>query len=245
MGNFFSFNNKDNGDDKDNDGNGIGHRNVIINDINIPPCEFFIITFHENEDIIINVKDHEFYAKYCKSKIIDLNILEKHFVSRSIDNVLLEPCFNLTFENLQITKIENFPFYIKSLNCSNNMITHLDDLPENISILNCSHNNISQLNDLPISMEELDCSYNKLIKLDNLPHNLIRLNCSHNGLANLNNLPIKLIYLNCSNNYFNELSNYNFQSLTCDYAIKNINEIKIHYKNIISVEKGIIKVWKN
>jgi hypothetical protein len=70
------------------------------------------------------------------------------------------------------------------------------------------------------------------------------LNCSNNKLVNLNNLSLSIIYLDCSNNYLNELANYNFQSLICDYTFKNINQIKLNFDKITSVQKGVIKMEK-
>jgi hypothetical protein len=81
-----------------------------------------------------------------------LNILEKYFIQCGIESFTIEPSFNLICENLKITKIINYPYYILSINCSNNMIDNLEDLPENISILNCSKNYILRLDDLPNSM---------------------------------------------------------------------------------------------
>lgn len=201
--------------------------------------EIYKIVFDENKNIIISKNKSN-----DKTKYIDLNILEKYFIQCGVDSFLIEPCFNLICENLKILKITNYPFYILLINCSNNHIVNLDDLPENISILNCSKNYISRLDDLPTSMEELDCSYNNLEHIDNLPHNLIKLDCSNNKLVNLDNLPSSIIYLNCSYNYLNELANYNFQSLICDYTFKNINQIKLLFDKITSVQKGVIKMEK-
>lgn len=224
MGNFFSFPFTKNDNKKDN---------------KIVKPEIYKIVFDENKNIIISKN-----VSNDKTKLIDLNILEKYFIQCGIESYLLEPIFNLMCENISITKIINFPFYILSINCSNNMIENLDDLPENILILNCAFNNISRLDDLPISMEDLNCSHNDLEYLNNLPFNIIQLNCSHNKLVNLDNLPSSIIHLNCYHNYFNELVNYNFQSLTCDYTFKNINQIKPLFDKITSVQKGVIKMEK-
>jgi len=96
---------------------------------------------------------------------------------------------------------------LKRLNVNDNEISKLDNLPSTLISLDIKLNYIHKLENLSETLTSLDISYNVIKKLENLPEKLIFLKIDRNNVRKLENLPKSLTFLDISYNQIKDLSN--------------------------------------
>ena len=126
----------------------------------------------------------------------------------------------------QISQIENLPKGIRILNIRSNQINKLENLPQNISILNIGSNQINQLENLPQSISQLKIHSNQISKLENLSQNINSFNISYNHVCKLENLPQSIYRLNIRNNQINKLENLPQSISWLDISENQINKLE-------------------
>lgn len=131
----------------------------------------------------------------------------------------------LIYRGKDITRMsENFPIYLRELNCSHTRITRLPDLPNCLRVLRCSDTEIRSLPALPWNLQELDCENTKITSLPNLPNNLQCLNCRYTPLMRF--LPMEF---QC---------NYNALAIISWFKSKqNSSELEKYQKEIEELKK--------
>jgi len=107
----------------------------------------------------------------------------------------------------KISKIENLPQNLSTLDISNNQIAEIENLPQKITELHIENNEIFKIKNLPENLSMLDVSDNQISKIENLPQNLSVLNVSDNQITEIENLPDNLSSLFINNNQISKVEN--------------------------------------
>ncbi len=184
------------------------------------------------ETILGNLTSKEIAITKPLSGDIDLSILDNRITS-------------ISFTKGNITRVENIPSQILTLEIPNQILTEFPDLPANIlklniennhierlqytackqlAVLKISNNQFSELNHLPETIEELYCDNNsiKIIDLANLPK-LKRLHIANNKTTHIYNIPPTLIELKTDGNPNVQLHYKNMYGGARNTDINNIN----------------------
>ena len=113
----------------------------------------------------------------------------------------------LIFRVRKITKIGGLPSSCKELDLSWNLISKIENLPSVIHTLNIRVNYIIKIENLPSSCKELHLSYNLISKIENLPSDIHTLNIYMNYITKIENLPSSLRILRLDNNQVTKIEN--------------------------------------
>jgi len=120
--------------------------------------------------------------------------------------VLAEKGFNnitsITFEEGELTSIQNIPETLQTLVCPRNLLTSIDGLPNSLTHLDITSNYIDDIDLLSVPLlTHLYADDNKLSQLVPLPKTLIHLQVANNDIKELDfNGVTKVAYVNVSNN---------------------------------------------
>lgn len=92
----------------------------------------------------------------------------------------------ISFSPGNITKLQNIPASIKTIQCPDNLLMDLEDLPDSLERLEVPHNIIKELDFSRIKrLTHLNVEFNRLKELAGFPEGLIELFCSHNEIKSL------------------------------------------------------------
>ena len=103
------------------------------------------------------------------------------------DDCMFEGITELTFCQLDISKLPKLPDTLESLIClGNENLTELSELPKTLTKLHCWNNNkLTSLPELPEKLIYLDCRDNQLTFLPKIPESIAVLNHYNNQFTSV------------------------------------------------------------
>jgi hypothetical protein len=120
----------------------------------------------------------------------------------------------IVFNEGQITKIDNIPKHINSLECKKNLLIQLGDFSKQLTHLNIDNNYLTRIDITDTNVSYLSCNNNKIVELK-LNSNIEELYCEFNDIKmlDLKDFP-KLQTLHISNNPLLVLKNMDSINIT-------------------------------